>query len=304
MTQYLQSIPAGVRPYASPRAVPNVVMHILALVLPAFAFFVPLNVCAAQDDAVDATEALQSIGSTTWYDDETDDFTKPKLSPLTDNELRTEGTIAEEANARRRKSSGNSNSWFSGRGGNWGIGGAASNLISSFVLGLLAALLVTAIVLLTYYSLRNYVPNRWERKQKTSAVKIDLAKVSDLPFEVQQATHDNPLAEAEALLRAGKFERAMVFLYGYMLLALDQARKIELQKGKTNRMYLREVRTHTALAQILEPAMFSFEDVYFGKHQLPRERFLMSWNSLDRFHQQLGATQATGGQTTVEVALS
>ena len=85
-------------------------------------------------------------------------------------------------------------------------------------------------------------------------------------------------------MRAGRYNEAVVYLYGYMLLALDQSRKIHLQKGKTNRMYLRELRSEMQLQSIVSKTMLAFEDVFFGRYEIDRGRFEMLWDQRDEFH--------------------
>jgi hypothetical protein len=75
----------------------------------------------------------------------------------------------------------------------------------------------------------------------------------------------------------------MVYLYSHLLVTLDRAQLIRLTKGKTNRQYLREMAGAKSLAAILTGAMVAFEDFFFGKHDLERERFEQSWQRLDEF---------------------
>jgi hypothetical protein len=107
-----------------------------------------------------------------------------------------------------------------------------------------------------------------------------------LPFQLKRPTGDF-LSEARRLYEAGQYSEAIVYLFSYQLVALDKRHVIHLAKGKTNRQYLRETRSRESLKQILHKTMISFEDVFFGHHELSRERFEESWRELDEFHQQL-----------------
>ena len=257
---------------------------------------------AAQD--TDADKALRSIGSPKWYDRAQDGYAPPKLEPEEDNPIRVEGWIAEEENLRKAESEKKkaAKAATATRGGAWNWAGFDTTWFSTIIIALLGIALVTIILLLSYQSLKTYMPGRWEKGEQRKSIVIDPAKVSDLPFEVQQATYQNPLAEAEALMRAGKYREAILFLYGYMLLALDQSRKIDLQKGKTNRMYLRELKSQKDLRAIVETTMLSFEDVYFGKHAIGEEQFLLSWNQVDDFHHLLVDATASATPPTAEIA--
>jgi hypothetical protein len=61
-------------------------------------------------------------------------------------------------------------------------------------------------------------------------------------------------------------------LYSHFLVRLDQGHKIRLAAGKTNRQYLRELASASS-RRMLETVMLAFEDAFFGKHRLARERF-------------------------------
>ncbi len=103
-------------------------------------------------------------------------------------------------------------------------------------------------------------------------------------------------------MRAGRYNEAVIYLYGYMLLALDQARKIHLQKGKTNRMYLRELRSNEALHKIVRQQILAFEDVFFGRYDIDAARFATLWQQLDAFHRLLQPAPAAQTATPTGVA--
>lgn len=244
-------------------------------------FLLAFDKASAQE--VDTERAMQSVGSPSWYDRSEDSYAKPTIRELDDNSIRTEGRKAafKPPNARWRFWD-----WFDGNGQrwNWGLTGLSSDLFSALIIGLLAVLIATVLILLGIHSFKNYMPGAFEKKTPTTKIEIDPAKVADLPFEVKRESYDNPLQEAEALMKAGKFRDAIIFLYGYQLLALDQERKIELERGKTNRMYLRELNRIPALKAIQEQTMLAFEDAYFGHHPVSEERFMACWQQLPEFH--------------------
>jgi hypothetical protein len=100
----------------------------------------------------------------------------------------------------------------------------------------------------------------------------DVDRVEQLPFALKRASGDF-LAEARRLAEAGNHSEAIIYLYSHLLVQLDKHHVIRLAKGKTNRQYLRETRARPVLAGILETTMVAFEDVFFGCHQLEKERF-------------------------------
>ncbi len=249
-----------------------------------------LSAAPPSGQEVDADRALRSIGNPPWYDKQEDRYAPPTIRKSPDNPLRSDGWIAVEVNNKKKERA--KQNQGGGGGGGWTFSGLDANLFTVLILVMLGVLLLALIGLLLFHSLRDYMPGRQQTTLATTAIKIDPTRVSDLPFEVAQATYDNPLAEAEALMKAGDLNQAMVLLYGYMLLALDQARKIDLQRGKTNRMYLSELKSIPELRRIVTAAMLGFEDVYFGKHSIARDRFQDIWSSLPAFHQLATANPA------------
>jgi hypothetical protein len=131
---------------------------------------------------------------------------------------------------------------------------------------------------------------RTEQSQTQGAKFIDTSsdvdRVEDLPFQIKKPTGDF-LSEARRLYEEGRYSEAIVYLFSYQLVALDKRHVIRLAKGKTNRQYLRETRSREPIKQILHGTMISFEDVFFGHHQLSREHFEENWQQLDEFHRQL-----------------
>ncbi len=112
---------------------------------------------------------------------------------------------------------------------------------------------------------------------------FDASRVEKLPFQLEGGAVDL-LPMAKQFRDQGDFRKAIIYLFSYKLLRLDQERLIRLAKGKTNRQYLRELRTHRPLRSLVELTMVAFEDVFFGEHDLDRQRFESCWSSLDKFH--------------------
>lgn len=113
--------------------------------------------------------------------------------------------------------------------------------------------------------------------------------IESLPFDVKRPRSDL-LAEARRQYELGNYGEAVVYLFSYQLVQLDQHHLIRLTRGKTNRQYLREVGRAREIRDMLERTMLAFEDVFFGHHLLPRERFEACWSRLDEFHERLQAT--------------
>jgi len=125
----------------------------------------------------------------------------------------------------------------------------------------------------------------------TGRMRSEVDSIEQLPFPVPVAQSDL-LGEARRCYDSGRYRDAMIYLYSYQLVQLDQHQKIHLSKGKTNRQYLHELKPHGRLRELVSQSVRLFEDAFFGHYELPRDRFESAWSRLDEF-QQL-ARQATG----------
>lgn len=112
----------------------------------------------------------------------------------------------------------------------------------------------------------------------------EVDRIENLPFKVRRPQSDL-LEEARRLYQEGNFGEAIIYLFSYKLVQLDKFHFIRLAKGKTNRQYLGEVRPQPRLRELLETTMVTFEDVFFGHHELDRGGFETCWSGLDEFHQ-------------------
>lgn len=244
---------------------------------------------ATDSVTIESEKALKKITGN-WYDADKGAYRPPVLSKPLDDSIRRNGWVGKKKVPKPPNPNKRSWSWA-----NLGFGELAGWL----VFGGLGTILLIGLIAIAYHFFGGQFP-AMGRKTVKSAIKVDMTKVEDLPFEVS-ATNDDPLAYAQSLMLAGHYNQAVVYLYGYMLLALDQSRKIHLQKGKTNRMYLRELRSETELQSIVNTTMLAFEDVFFGRHDIDRARFELLWQQLDAFHHLLSPASNSVG-STAEVA--
>ena len=111
-------------------------------------------------------------------------------------------------------------------------------------------------------------------------------RIENLPFPVANSKTDL-LAEAKRLYQMGKYDDAIVYLFSYQLVKLDESQYIRLSRGKTNRQYLGELRERHGLHSMVSRTMIAFEDMFFGHHPLERDRFESCWSQLDEFHRMM-----------------
>jgi hypothetical protein len=140
-----------------------------------------------------------------------------------------------------------------------------------------------ALALLIYFLIRAYVRDEpfaaRASRQRGKAPATMIERAEALPIAADLSKVDL-LAEAKRLAQLGDYSRAVVFLYSHFLVRLDQGHKIRLAVGKTNRQYLRELAS-ISTRRMLETVMHAFEDAFFGKHRLGRERFEACWAQLE-----------------------
>ena len=123
------------------------------------------------------------------------------------------------------------------------------------------------------------------RHQDDEAHRI-LDRIDDLPVKLNKPTGDLLSAAREHYL-AGQYAEAIVYLYSHQLVQLDRRNLIRLTRGKTNRQYLREISSYMGIQQLVEQTMIVFEEVFFGRRSLSRERFECVWNQMDDFQQMI-----------------
>jgi hypothetical protein len=229
---------------------------------------------AQETDPVEAgRNALRDSANYPWYDRETDDLRDldAKTKEGEDSETRKKGWEWEV-----RPSQPSNTSW------NWQF----PPLVTIFqytAMALLAVLIIVLVFLLIRYFLKEEELGTPGAEVKFEDREAEIDRVEQLPFVVRRPGGDF-LSEARALYEQGRYGEAIIYLYSYELVQLDRHQHIHLAKGKTNRQYLREVRNEPVLRGILHRTMITFEDVFFGRHNLDRARFEECWQRLDEFH--------------------
>ena len=89
-------------------------------------------------------------------------------------------------------------------------------------------------------------------------------KLQDLPFELEQ-TMFGLLAQAERYRAAGDFSKAIVYLFSHALVEMVGARCIRLERGQTNRAYIRVLNGRDNLRGFTNQISLAFECSFLGK---------------------------------------
>jgi hypothetical protein len=153
------------------------------------------------------------------------------------------------------------------------------------IIGLLVFLSVVGFIIFRNGFRFQVVTNKSTDK---SVLEREKAKLLDLPFEVEQ-TMFGLLAQAERYRAAGDYSKAVIYLFSHALVEMDGARCIRLERGKTNRVYLRELRDRDQLQGFTNQLVVAFEYAFFGKHILSQEAFERIWQQLPAFDDHLKA---------------
>ena len=218
-------------------------------------------------------ESLAGRGDYPWYDDESEGIRRLDVAPPED--LASHRNSTWEASVDEPAADG---SLF------WEYFWATLKWLAWSLLLVLLVLLVMALV---RAFLRSESGRGWQGdSDDLGSGRSEEDLIESLPFQVDRPRTDL-LGEATRQYELGQYGQAIIYLFSYQLVKLDQHHAIRLARGKTNRQYLRELHSQPNLRAILERTMIAFEDVFFGHHTLERQRFESCWFALDEFQRVL-----------------
>lgn len=235
-----------------------------------FTFAEPLS----GEQAVSAgKDALSRVTRAPWYDRREEKIRRLHVAPRDAADSENRGSTWTNNQPTTATTGGRTRTSFFGPILQW-IG--LSTLI--LLLGVLAFLIAKA------FLKEELTESAVQRKVVEAARDVD--RVEALPINIRSPSGDF-LAEARRLYEAGQFSEAIIYLFSHQLLQLDSNHFIRLAKGKTNRQYLREVRQRPHIQSTLETTMIAFEDAFFGRKALTRDRFEQCWQRWDELQAQL-----------------
>jgi hypothetical protein len=251
-------------------SVRSTIPFLIALaLLPSPAFAQSLS----DENAVQAgKDALSGVSRFPWYDRRRDEVRRLHVVPRD----------AADSENRGSKWINNSVTTATGTTPRINMLGAALQWVGLTTLVILLG--VIAFLIAKAFLKEEVTENAAVRKVVESARDVD--RIESLPFKIRGAPGDF-LGQARRLYEAGSYSEAIIYLFSYQLVQLDKHHLIRLAKGKTNRQYLREIRQRPNLRSILEATMISFEDAFFGRKALSKDRFESCWQRLDEFHHEL-----------------
>ncbi len=176
----------------------------------------------------------------------------------------------------------------------WGTWAIEFNLYQLFLvlLALGVVWFVVRVLLRWYLASRQEVGKPLSGKQESTTTVMP-EPLDQLPVAVPTGSAGLwKLAQQAA--QQGQWNQAIVYLYSYLLLQLDQAGWIRLEKGRTNRYYLRQLRADPEVYSWMREIVWAFEDAFFGHHQLSPQRFQKCWELVPQLRQRIGRSTPWG----------
>jgi hypothetical protein len=241
----------------------------------------------AKNDSNMRSEAVDSaLGDSMWYDSDAGAIIPVKVeSEIDDSDNRDSRWLPKAKRVRQSNANTTTNT---GTGGTGGGGGGAGLFGSGLSIGnvfgwvLLITLVALGIGLIIYAVSKTEMDSKPTsrgrgKKQSQSPDEQMIERMKHLPAELRR-TDVNLRSEAERLMREGQYDQAIILLFGHQLLLLDRTGMLRLNRGKTNRKYVRETRSaDPKSAKRLQRTVTAFERSYFGRHTIDQREFSDLW---------------------------
>lgn len=222
-----------------------------------------------------------AISDSIWYDADTG-IIPVELDPETNDSINRDSRWLPKPDRVKKPDKPNAASGTTGGGnGLFGSGFTIGNVLGWLLLAIgLAATMAILVYLLSQAEVDLAAnPRRGMGNRGMSPDEQTIERMKHLPAELRR-TDVNLRSEAERLMQAGQFDQAIILLFGHQLLLLDRVSMLRLNRGKTNRKYVRETRAaDPPAADILESTVVAFERSYFGRHEISASEFATLWNS-------------------------
>jgi hypothetical protein len=237
-----------------------------------------------------------ALGDTVWYDAGSEKVVPVHVRPVVDDSLNRDSRWLPQAKRVKQPETPTT----AGGGGGGGGGGAGTGLFGSGLtivnlLGwlLLVAIIAAAVGALAYVLSRAEVDPSIGSRSSSGGLASEpdqqtIERMKHLPAELRR-TDVNLRSEAERLMNQGQYDQAIILLFGHQLLMLDRVGMLRLNRGKTNRKYIRETRASDAdSARQLQGTVSAFERSYFGGHAITQQQFAELWRVNSELEQAVG----------------
>ncbi|MAI71531.1 MAG: hypothetical protein CMM01_11530 [Rhodopirellula sp.] len=266
------------------------------------AFFFSSLATGQQIDGVENSPVSEALRTTVWFDAEQNSLKPVDVKPQTDDSLnRNSRWLPKPKPVKKSKSISSSSLPQPNTGGAatpgtglFNTGLSALNLLGWLILGIVVLAFVVAIFYaFSRAELHTKRVGRGGQRSLSGKTPDEqtLERMKHLPKELRR-TDVNLRSEAQRLMQASQYDQAIILLFAHQLLLLDRYGMLRLNRGKTNRRYIRETRSVNAqIAGCLEATITSFERSYFGRHKITRIEFADTWRLNDQLEKRLEEKQ-------------
>lgn len=155
--------------------------------------------------------------------------------------------------------------------------------------------IITAVVLLVYLLARNNGGGFL-----TSSKKHIVLSHEELPEDIHELNFEDKIRES---LQAGNYRRAVRFQFLRVLKHLSDSGLVELTASKTNRVYIRELRS-TQYQSTFSELVLIFDFIWYGEFAIDKEEYISIEPKFTAFVQSLPRKQIVqqSAQQSIEVA--
>ncbi len=254
-----------------------------------------------QTDGVENSPVSDALRTTVWFDAEKNSLKPVDVQPQIDDSLnRNSRWLPKPPQVKSNPGPNSTNNPQPNAGGAAGTGLFNTGLSTLNLLGWLTL----GIVVLAGVAAIFYVLSRAELQTKNAGNggksvlsgktpdEQTLERMKHLPKELRR-TDVNLRSEAQRLMQDAQYDQAIILLFAHQLLMLDRYGLLRLNRGKTNRKYIRETRASSEqVAGCLESTVASFERSYFGRHKITRNEFSDTWRLNEKLETSLEKKQA------------
>lgn len=254
---------------------------VLGLIVVSFATTLMAQTDASAPATTSPTEGV--LTDSAWYDADAEQIVPIHVTPVTDDSMNRNSRWLPQAKKVAKPATAPATGGGGGTGGA-GLFGTGLTIGNLFGWMLLIAVVAGAVALLLFTMSKTEL----DLTNKKGTKSADLLKSTDeqtlermkhLPAELRR-TDVNLRSEAERLMGEGEYDQAIILLFGHQLLLLDRVGMLRLNRGKTNRRYVRETRrADPACAKRLKATVHAFERSYFGRHSITAPQFEQLWKS-------------------------
>ena len=254
------------------------------MVIMSFASLTHSQEASSQEAGSDtSSHAQQAVEGSIWYDAERGKIKPIVLDPTTDDSMNRDSRWLPKADKVRKPASSTPIGGGVGGGLGSGIFGTGLTIGNLFGWFLLVVLLVVGVgtIMWALSKAEIEMTGSTQRSSDLGIGTLDeqtVERMKHLPAELRR-TGVNPRSEAERLMKSEQYDQAIILLFGHQLLMLDRRGHLRLNRGKTNRRYLRECRSASQpCSEHLAKTVEAFERSYFGRHEINAEEFHRLWD--------------------------